>query len=60
MLPLIRQVQAIMRKHKQDHKPPWNTETGWWIANTDGTPEDAGIVGGGQERFRLIVLGYAS
>ncbi|PIX97174.1 MAG: hypothetical protein COZ24_06665 [Hydrogenophilales bacterium CG_4_10_14_3_um_filter_63_21] len=60
MLPLIRQVQAIMRKHKQDHKPLWNTETGWWIANTDGTPEDAGIVGGGQERFRLIVLGYAS
>jgi hypothetical protein len=43
MLPLIRQVQAIMRKHKQDHKPLWNTETGWWIANTDGTPEDAGI-----------------
>lgn len=33
MLPLIREVQGIMRKHGQGHKPLWNTETGWWIAN---------------------------
>lgn len=33
MLPLIRQVQDIMRKHGVEHKPLWNTETGWWIEN---------------------------
>ncbi|NWG38566.1 MAG: beta-galactosidase [Hydrogenophilaceae bacterium] len=33
MLPVIAKVQHIMRKHNQDHKPLWNTETGWRIAN---------------------------
>lgn len=29
MLPLIRQTQQIMRQYGQDHKPLWNTETGF-------------------------------
>lgn len=33
MLPLIRDVQNIMKKHHVGHKPLWNTETGWWIKN---------------------------
>ena len=27
-----------MRKHGQDHKPLWNTETGWRLANHPETP----------------------
>lgn len=38
MLPLIRQVQDIMRKHGQAHKPLWNTETGWQLENHPETP----------------------
>ena len=33
MLPVIRQVQQIMRNHGQGNKPLWNTETGWRIGN---------------------------
>jgi Glycosyl hydrolases family 39 len=33
MLPLIQQVQGVMRKHGLQNKPLWNTETGWWISN---------------------------
>ena len=42
IVPLIRDVQDIMRKHNLEHKALWNTETGWWITNTDGTPYGAG------------------
>lgn len=37
MVPLIRQVRAIMQKHGIDDKPLWNTETGWWTANYEDT-----------------------
>ena len=33
MLPLIQQVQSVMRKHGLEEKPLWNTEIGWWIDN---------------------------
>jgi hypothetical protein len=33
MLPVIRQVQSVMRKHRLENKPLWNTEIGWWIDN---------------------------
>ena len=33
MLPLIQQVQAVMRKHGLERKPLWTTEIGWWIGN---------------------------
>lgn len=33
MLPIIQQVQSIMRKHGLEKKPLWNTEIGWWIEN---------------------------
>lgn len=36
-------VRALLAKHRLAGKPLWNTETGWWIANTDGTPEGAGV-----------------
>jgi hypothetical protein len=38
MVTKINQVKAVLKKHKQSDKPLWNTETGWWIQYTDGTP----------------------
>lgn len=43
MLPLIKQVQGVMKRQGLQQKPLWNTESGWWIANTDGTPEDVAV-----------------
>lgn len=68
MLPLIRDVRAVMKKNGVNHLPLWNTETGWWIENGDGTPEDAYITKGGWRRlsqsgeagdyvFRALLIG---
>lgn len=35
MIPLVRQVQGIMAKHRIGDKPLWNTETGWLIQNSE-------------------------
>lgn len=39
MVPLIREVRQVMVKRGVADLPLWNTETGWWIANTDATPD---------------------
>ncbi|MDA8100952.1 MAG: beta-galactosidase [Nitrospiraceae bacterium] len=31
-------VRTVLRRYGADKKPLWNTEMGWWIENTDGTP----------------------
>ncbi len=51
MVPLIRQVREVMRKNGVDAMPLWNTETGWWIANTDGTPDHAMVAKGGWRKL---------
>ena len=38
MVPLIKSVRLVMKKNKVESMPLWNTETGWWIRNNDGTP----------------------
>lgn len=43
MAPLIREVRAAMKKNGVENKPLWNTETGWWFANSDGTKEGDGV-----------------
>ncbi|HEX8873684.1 MAG TPA: glycosyl hydrolase, partial [Nitrosospira sp.] len=43
MLPVIQQVQGIMRKHGLDSKPLWNTEIGWWIDNKTSTKRGGGV-----------------
>ena len=43
MLPVIQQVQTIMRKHGLEKKPLWNTEIGWWIDNKTKTKQLAGV-----------------
>lgn len=51
MLPMIRQVREVMRSRKVDHLPLWNTETGWWIANTDGQPDHPIVANGGWRKL---------
>jgi hypothetical protein len=39
MLLLIRRVREVMNDRGIGHFPLWNTESGWRMANDDGTPE---------------------
>lgn len=38
LLPLVDRVRSAMKKAGVGHLPLWNTESGWWIENGDGTP----------------------
>ncbi len=69
MLPVIAAVRRIADQNKIGSKPIWNTETGWWIANTDGTPETGGVMPdwtrltpdqGAAYMTRAMLLGWAS
>ncbi|TAN41244.1 MAG: hypothetical protein EPN22_16065 [Nitrospirae bacterium] len=53
MVPLIRSVRAVMQKHNIENKPLWNTETGWWLANGDGTPDHPMVAKGGWRKVGL-------
>lgn len=37
--PLVTQIKKAMLENGVGHLPLWNTESGWWMANADGTPE---------------------
>ena len=47
MVPLIREVKAVMRKNGVAQLPLWNTETGWWLGNVDGEQAPENIRRGG-------------
>jgi len=51
MVPIIRNVKAAMKSSGIGEKPLWNTETGWWIANGDGTPDSALFSKGGWKKL---------
>ncbi|KAF0161823.1 MAG: glycosidase-like protein [Rhodocyclaceae bacterium] len=51
MVPLIRQVRNVMRRNGVGAMPLWNTETGWWIENRDGTPDHPMVAKGGWKRL---------
>ena len=53
MVPLIRQVRSVMQKNGVSTLPLWNTETGWWIANGDGTPDHTLVAKGGWKKLAL-------
>lgn len=53
MVPLIRQVRTAMKKNGVANLPLWNTETGWWIANGDGTPDHDMVSKGGWKKLGL-------
>lgn len=37
--PLVKRIKQTMKRQGVEKLPLWNTETGWFIQNTDGTPE---------------------
>lgn len=47
MVPHIRQVRAVMERHRLAHLPLWNTESGWWIENADNGPYGNNVTRGG-------------
>lgn len=51
MVPFIRQVRQVMEKNGVGDKPLWNTETGWWLANGDGTPDHPMVAKGGWKKL---------
>lgn len=53
MVPMIRSVKSVMAANGIADKPLWNTETGWWIANGDGTPDHPMVAKGGWLKLSL-------
>lgn len=53
MVPLIRKVKRVMKANNVGHLPLWNTETGYWIENGDGTPDHPMVAKGGWRRLGL-------
>lgn len=53
MAPMIRGVKAVMATNGMMDKPLWNTETGWWFENGDGTPDPALVTRGGWKKILL-------
>lgn len=51
MVPIIRAVREIMQRNEVGHLPLWNTETGWWIENGDGTPDHEMVAKGGWRKL---------
>jgi len=49
---LIRRVRTAMTRQGMANLPLWNTESGWWMENGDGTPE-----AGADPRWRRVRLG---
>lgn len=47
----VRAVRAVMRQNGVDAMPLWDTETGWWLENTDGTPDSALVAKGGWRKI---------
>ncbi|MCZ4304592.1 beta-galactosidase [Zoogloeaceae bacterium G21618-S1] len=54
MVPLIRGVRAVMNKNGVGDLPLWNTETGWWVPNGDGTAAAPYIARGGWKRVDSV------
>ncbi|WP_298269701.1 endo-1,4-beta-xylanase [Geobacter sp.] len=55
MIPLIQEVRRIMNKNGIVDKPLWNTETGWWIANGDGTSDHPMVSSAGWKKLELQI-----
>ena len=48
---LVRRVQQAMVRQGAGGLPLWNTESGWWLANSDGSPE-----AGADTRWRRVAM----
>lgn len=68
MLPIVADVRKIMARHGVAYKPLWNTETGWWMENGDGTDskpapittwKKLGLTEAAAYVSRSLILGWA-
>jgi hypothetical protein len=57
MIPIIREVRSVMRRTGVAQLPLWNTETGWWISNTEGGPEPDAVAKGGWRKVDAGIEG---
>jgi len=69
MLPIVEDVRKIMARHGVAYKPLWNTETGWWMENGDGTDskpapfttwKKLGLAEAAAYVSRSLILGWAA
>lgn len=69
MLPVVEDVRKIMARHGVANKPLWNTETGWWMENGDGTDsrpapfttwKKLGLAEAAAYVSRSLILGWAA
>lgn len=69
MLEIVADVRKIMARHGVAHKPLWNTETGWWMENGDGTDsrpapfttwKKLGLAEAAAYVSRSLILGWAA
>ncbi len=66
----VQAVRALMQQHGTGEKPLWNTEAGWRVPNTDGTPDNVAGMPSDWKRLspelaaayvsRALILGRAS
>lgn len=57
----IRDVKAVMLRHRVAELPLWNSEVGWWIADEDGSPDPAMMKrGGGWRKFDARLEGASA
>lgn len=68
MLPMVADVRKIMARHGVAYKPLWNTESGWWMENGDGTDsrpapfttwKQLGLADAAAYVSRALILGWA-
>ncbi len=52
IVPLVQRVRTAMQRQGLAHLPLWNTESGWWLANADGTDRI-----GADKRWRRVDSG---
>lgn len=69
MLPMVADVRKIMARHGVAYKPLWNTESGWWMENGDGTDsrpapfttwKQLGLADAAAYVSRSLILGWAA
>lgn len=51
LIPLVQKIRGVMKKHGVASLPLWNTESGLWIENSDGTPDHQMVAKGGWRKL---------
>lgn len=51
LVPVVQDIRGVMKKHGLSSLPLWDTESGWWIASSDGTPDHPSVSKGGWRKL---------